>query len=160
MRSEERTGSTYSFHLKRWNKIETIRMAEITSALLRPVGTVRLTPCFASHWEAPHEIRICEWQDALPAVFLRAMLRADWCELLKGNWNRALLLRSRLLRFSLPERYPAFGPPGKGILKTRPMPEPARAVSLIQREVADSPIAADGKYCSTISEFFDRPLQP
>jgi 5-aminolevulinate synthase len=30
-------------------------------------------------------------------------------------------------------------------MKTRGMPEPARAVSLIQRDLADSPIAADGK---------------
>jgi hypothetical protein len=45
-----------------------------TSARPRPVSSTHPIPCSASPWGVPHEIRIGEWQDALPAIFLCAVL--------------------------------------------------------------------------------------
>jgi hypothetical protein len=36
----------------------------------RPASSIHPIPCPASPWRAPHEIRIGEWQDALPEIFL------------------------------------------------------------------------------------------
>ena len=49
---------------------ETIRLAEITSALPRPTSSTPPIPCSASHWEAPHEIRIGERKATPPAILL------------------------------------------------------------------------------------------
>ena len=82
-------------------------MAEITFALRRPVRTARPTQCFALHWEVPHEVRAGERQNSLSAIRLRDVLRADRCRLPQRTWNPTLLLRSELLRISLPKRHSA-----------------------------------------------------
>jgi hypothetical protein len=45
--------------------------------------------CFAL---GAHEIRVGEWQDALPAIVLCAVLQADRCELSARNRDATLLL--------------------------------------------------------------------
>ena len=97
----ERTESTFPFHLKRSSGTGTIRMAEITSALLRRVSSTQPTPCSASHWEAPHEIHIGEREDAPPAIFLCDVRSGDRSELSARNRDAARLLQSGLLRRSL-----------------------------------------------------------
>src|ERR1700709_841135 len=76
-------------------------MAEITSALLRRVFSTHLTPCSASHWEAPHEIHIGEREDAPPAIFLCDVQSNDRSKLSARNRDAARLLQSGLLRRSL-----------------------------------------------------------
>ena len=69
-------------------------MAETTSALPRPMSPAHPIPYSALHWGAPHEIHLSERQDALPAIFLCAVLRANRDELSARNRDAALLLRS------------------------------------------------------------------
>lgn len=91
--SAEKTGSTFSFRLKRLNGTRTIPTAETTCALPRPTAPTHPMSCSVLHWEALHEIRIGEWQDAVPANFLCAVLRANWRRLSAKYQHAALLLR-------------------------------------------------------------------
>lgn len=60
MRGGGKTGSIFSYRPRRSSETGIILTAEITFARQRrPV--FRLTRSIASHWEAPHEIRIGEW---------------------------------------------------------------------------------------------------
>jgi hypothetical protein len=101
----EKTESTLLFHRKRSSGIETIRMAEITSALPRPMSSTHPIRCSASHWGAPHEIRIGERQDAPPASLLCEVRSPDRSKLPTGNRDAPHLLQSQLLRGPLPERF-------------------------------------------------------
>ena len=62
---------------------------------------------FCLHSEVPHEIRASERQNALSAIRLRDVLRADRRRLPERTWNPTLLLRSALLRISLPKCHSA-----------------------------------------------------
>src|SRR4029077_2812982 len=75
-----------------------IPTAAITFALHRRAS--RRTPSIpstASRWEAPREIRVGEWQDALPADFLHATLRVDRKRLSARDHDAVSLLRLRVL---------------------------------------------------------------
>ena len=94
----EKTESTLLFHRKRSSGMETIRMAEITSALPRPMSSTHPIRGSASHWGAPHEIRIGERQDAPPASLLCEVRSPDRSKLPTRNRHAPHLLQSQLLR--------------------------------------------------------------
>jgi len=94
-------------------------MAEITSALPRRMSSTHPILCSASHWGAPHEIRIGEWEVAPAAVFLCDVRPADRSELPTGNRGAPHLLQSRLLRASLQERDPASRKSGQRVRRGR-----------------------------------------
>jgi len=98
MRSAGRTGNTFSFRPRKWSGTGIIPTAAITFALHRRAS--RRTPSIpstASRWEAPREIRVGEWQDALPADFLHAALRVDQKRLSARDHDAVSLLRLRVL---------------------------------------------------------------
>jgi hypothetical protein len=111
----EKTESTLSFHRKRSSGTETIRMAEITSALPHPMPSTHPIRCSASHWGAPHEIPIGEWEVAPAEVLLCDVRAADRSKLPAGNRDAPYLLQSRLLRGSLQERDSASRQSGKRV---------------------------------------------
>lgn len=92
-------------------------MAGIIFARLRPPGLARLTLCTALHWEAPYEVCVGEWPNAVPVISLCDVLGAHRHGLSERDWNPTLLLRPRLLFGSLPKRCPAARKPRKGIVK-------------------------------------------
>src|SRR5258708_30105352 len=77
----EKTGSKFQFHDKKWSRTGTILTAETISALRRRTPSTRPTPCSASHYEAPHELRFRERQDTLPPMFLYVVPGAHCGEL-------------------------------------------------------------------------------
>jgi hypothetical protein len=113
--SAEKTESTFPSRPKRSSGTGTIRMAEIISVLPRPMPSTHPIRCSASHWGAPHEIRIGEWQVAPPASLLREVRPADKNKLPARNRDAPYLLQSRLLRGSLQERDSASRKSGKRV---------------------------------------------
>src|ERR1700730_10910514 len=91
-------------------------MAEITSALDRRTVITRPTLYSASRWEAAHEIRAGERQDAPPAILLCMVLRADRGELRARAGNASLLLRSQVLRRSLQGGRPSAAAAREGVM--------------------------------------------
>ena len=75
-RNAAKTESTFPFQIKRWSGIGNRDNPDGRNHLYapRPASSIHPIPCPASPWRAPHEIRIGEWQDALPAIFLCAVL--------------------------------------------------------------------------------------
>jgi len=118
----EKTESTLLFHRKRSSGIETIRMAEITSALPRPMSSTHPIRRSASHWGAPHEIRIGERQDAPPASLLCEVRSPDRSKLPTRNRDAPHLLQSQLLRGPLPERVSAPRKSCKSVMKPSAAP--------------------------------------
>jgi len=116
--SAEKTESTFPSRPKRWSETETIRMAEITSALPRPMSSTHPIPCSASHWGALHEIRIGEWEVAPAEIRLCDVRPADRSKLPAGNRDAPYLLQSRL-RGSLQERDSAARKSGRRVRRGR-----------------------------------------
>jgi hypothetical protein len=114
-RNAEKTENTFPSRPKRSSGTETIRMAEITSALPRPMPSTHPIRCSASHWGAPHEIRIGEWEVAPAEILLCDVRPADRSKLPAGNRDAPYLLQSRLLCGSLQERDSASRKSGKRV---------------------------------------------
>src|SRR5579859_1672740 len=74
----------------------------------------------ASPWEASHEIRVGQWQDAVPAKFLWAL---RWTNrrgrLFAGHPDAALLLRRGVLRAQVRRPREACRKSGQGLVKRR-----------------------------------------
>src|SRR5271167_3580243 len=106
-------------------------MAEITSALPRPMCPAHPIPCSASHWGALHELHIGERQDAPPANLLCEVRSADRSELPARNRDAPHLLQSQLLRGPLPKRASTPRKPCKSIMK--PSAAPTRKKKSLMR---------------------------
>jgi hypothetical protein len=68
--------------------------------------------------EAAHEIHFGERQDPTSGVFLRIVLRANWRKLPARSYHPSLVLRSPVLRRSLPARVPGTQGTCEGIMTT------------------------------------------
>jgi hypothetical protein len=71
-----------------------------------PTVLTPLTPYSASHWEAAHEVRPGQRQNALLAILLCMVLRAGRRQLPARAGHALLLLQSRLLPLSLQDARP------------------------------------------------------
>src|SRR4051812_21658857 len=78
-------------------------MAEATSVLRARAVLTRLTPYSPSHWEAAHEVRPGQRQNALFAILLCMVLRSDRRQLPARGGHAFFLLQPRLLPLSLPD---------------------------------------------------------
>jgi hypothetical protein len=79
-------------------------MAEIISAFPRPVSCTSPTPYSAVYWGARHEILAGEWQDALPALFLRAVCKPIEARYLREIATRLSYCDDKMLRRTLRRR--------------------------------------------------------